>query len=102
MKIAICFAVAAMLCGARGASTLPNGAMGSSRPDGLASLVDMRIGMGRATGSNVLGPCVPHGSVHPSPDSEWPAPHERPKGARHGFGAPTRSEETRLNSSHQI
>ena len=89
VKIAICFAVAAMLCGARGASALPNGAMGSSRPDGLASLVDMRIGTGRATGSNVLGPCVPHGSVHPSPDSEWPAPHERPKGARHGFGAPT-------------
>ena len=51
--------------------------------------VDMRIGTGRATGSNVVGPCVPHGSVHPSPDSLWPSPHKKPKGARHGFGPPT-------------
>jgi len=55
----------------------------------VADAVDMRIGTGRATGSNVLGPCVPHGSAHPSPDSLWPSPHEKPKGARHGFGAPT-------------
>ena len=55
----------------------------------MADLVDMRIGTGRATGSNVLGPCVPHGSAHPSPDSLWPSPHEKPKGARHGFGPPT-------------
>ena len=54
-----------------------------------SDFVDMRIGTGRATGSNVLGPCVPHGSVHPSPDSMWPSPHEKPKGARHGFGPPT-------------
>ena len=79
VKIAIYLAVA----------VLAGGAMGSSRPAEPASLVDMRIGTGRATGSNVLGPCVPHGSVHPSPDSEWPSPHEKPKGARHGFGAPT-------------
>jgi len=63
--------------------------MTCSASPGPASLVDMRIGTGRATGSNVLGPCVPHGSVHPSPDSEWPSPHEKPKGVRHGFGAPT-------------
>ena len=55
----------------------------------VAESVDMRIGTGRATGSNVLGPCVPHGSVHPSPDSLWPSPHEKPKDARHGFGPPT-------------
>ena len=54
-----------------------------------AEYVDMRIGTGRANGSNVLGPCMPHGSVHPSPDSKWPSPHVRPKGARHGFGPPT-------------
>ena len=57
--------------------------------DDRADVVDMRIGTGRATGSNVLGPCVPHGSVHPSPDSLWPSPHEKPAGARHGFGPPT-------------
>lgn len=51
--------------------------------------VDMRIGTARSRGSNVLGPCLPHGSSHPSPDSLWPSPHERPKCARHGFGAPT-------------
>ena len=54
----------------------------------VADLVDMRVGTGRATGSNVLGPCVPHGSTHPSPDSLWPTPHEKPKGARHGYGPP--------------
>ena len=51
--------------------------------------VDMRIGTARTNGSNVLGPCVPHGSAHPSPDSAWPSPHEKPKGLRHGFGPPT-------------
>ena len=30
-------------------------------------------------GSCVPGPCMPHGSVHPSPDTLWPNP-ERPKG----------------------
>ena len=54
-----------------------------------ADFVDMRIGTGRATGSNVLEPCVPHGSAHPSPDSMWPSPHERPKDAKHGFCPPT-------------
>lgn len=57
--------------------------------DSPVGRVDMRIGTGRATGSNVLGPCVPHGSVHPSPDSRWPSPHVKPAGARHGFGPPT-------------
>jgi len=56
MKTAFCFVVAGMIFGARGASALPNGAMGASRPTEPASLVDMRIGTGRATGSNVLGP----------------------------------------------
>ena len=55
----------------------------------LSDFVDMRIGTGRATGSNVLGPCVPHGSTHPSPDSLWPQPHDKAEGARHGFGPPT-------------
>lgn len=54
-----------------------------------SEMVDMRIGTSRSKGSNVLGPCVPHGSVHPSPDSKWPSPHVRPEGARHGFGPPT-------------
>ena len=56
---------------------------------GASDCVDMRIGTARANGSNVLGPCVPHGSAHPSPDSAWPSPHEKPKDARHGFGPPT-------------
>ena len=51
--------------------------------------VDMRIGTERSYGSNVLGPCLPHGSSHPSPDSKWPSFHVKPKGARHGFGPPT-------------
>ena len=65
------------------------GALASVCAAGIADMVDMRIGTGRATGSNVLGPCVPHGSAHPSPDSLWPSPHKKPKGARHGFGPPT-------------
>jgi len=56
---------------------------------GPSDWVDMRIGTARANGSNVLGPCIPHGSTHPSPDSAWPSPHERPKDAKHGFGPPT-------------
>ena len=56
---------------------------------GLSEWADTRIGTDRAHGSNVLGPCVPHGSAHPSPDSAWPMPHERPEGAKHGFGPPT-------------
>ena len=54
-----------------------------------AELVDSRLGTARAFGSNVLGPCVPYGSAHPSPDSLWPTPHQRAKGSHHGFGAPT-------------
>ena len=72
------------LCGAilAAALTLSVGA-------GPSDWVDMRIGTARANGSNVLGPCIPHGSAHPSPDSAWPSPHERPKDAKHGFGPPT-------------
>ena len=54
-----------------------------------AEWVDSRLGTARAFGSNVLGPCVPHGSAHPSPDSLWPTPHPRARGSHHGFGAPT-------------
>lgn len=50
---------------------------------------DTRIGTDRSHGSNIVGPSVPHGSVHPSPDSAWPVPHVRPNGAKHGFGPPT-------------
>ena len=59
---------------------------GRTRP---AELVDSRLGTARAFGSNVLGPCVPYGSAHPSPDSLWPTPHQRARGSHHGFGAPT-------------
>ena len=69
-------------------AALFGGAMGASRP-GPASLVDSRLGTARAFGSNVLGPCVPHGSAHPSPDSLWPTPHPKARGSHHGFGAPT-------------
>lgn len=54
-----------------------------------AERVDNLIGTGRSTGSCILGPCVPYGSAHPSPDSAWPVRHVRPKDARHGFGPPT-------------
>ena len=77
MRKCIVFAVAAI------------GTLASVCAAGIADMVDMRIGTGRATGSNVLGPCVPHGSAHPSPDSLWPSPHKKPKGVRHGFGPPT-------------
>ena len=64
-------------------------ANGGASANSPSEYVDMRIGTGRSNGSNVLGPCVPHGSVHPSPDSKWPSPHVRPEGVRHGFGPPT-------------
>ena len=56
-----------------------------------ASVVDNRFGTDRQYGSCVLGPCVPHGSAHPSPDSQWPSPNPHPvaPGQRHGTGAPT-------------
>ena len=54
-----------------------------------AEWVGTRIGTDRAHGSNIVGPSVPHGSAHPSPDSLWPVQHVRPNGAKHGFGAPT-------------
>ena len=54
-----------------------------------AEWADSRLGTARAFGSNVLGPCVPYGSAHPSPDSLWPTPHQRARGSHHGFGAPT-------------
>lgn len=48
-----------------------------------ADAVDTRIGAQCGSGSCLLGPCVPHGSVHPSPDSVWPSPgrdHAPPNG----------------------
>ncbi len=54
-----------------------------------AEWADTRIGTDRSHGSNIVGPSVPHGSAHPSPDSVWPATHVRPNGAKHGFGPPT-------------
>ena len=54
-----------------------------------AEWVDSRLGTARAFGSNVLGPCVPYGSAHPSPDTLWPTPHSGARGSHHGFGAPT-------------
>ena len=54
-----------------------------------AEWVDTRMGTARAFGSNILGPSIPHGSAHPSPDSHWPISHPVPPGARHGVGAPT-------------
>lgn len=56
-----------------------------------SSVVDNRFGTDRRYGSCVLGPCLPHGSAHPSPDSQWPSPNPHPvtPGQRHGAGAPT-------------
>ena len=54
-----------------------------------AEIADTRFGTARSYGSDILGPSLPHGSAHPSPDSLWPTQHVRPKGARHGFGPPT-------------
>ena len=56
-----------------------------------SSVVDTRFGTARRFGSCVVGPCLPHGSVHPSPDSAWPppTPHPPEPGQRHGAGAPT-------------
>ena len=37
--------------------------------------VDTRYGSDPGLGTCVIGPCLPHGSSHPSPDSVWPAPN---------------------------
>lgn len=79
------FALFAVSCLTGAMAAVPQSASAKSP----AEYVDMLIGTGRSNGSNVLGPCLPHGSVHPSPDSKWPSPHVRPKGVRHGFGPPT-------------
>lgn len=42
--------------------------------DDLSEKVDTRLGTDWGRGSCLVGPCVPHGSVYPSPDGEWPAP----------------------------
>ena len=47
-----------------------------------AEIADTRFGTARSYGSDILGPSLPHGSSHPSPDSLWPTQHVRPKGAR--------------------
>lgn len=39
-----------------------------------ADRVDTRLGTAVGRGSCLLGPCRPHGSVHPSPDTVWPSP----------------------------
>lgn len=52
-----------------------------------ADFVDTRIGARVGRGSCLLGPCVPHGSVHPSPDTVWPSPGQAfppPNGFWHG------------------
>ena len=38
----------------------------------VAELVDNRLGTDCRYGSCVLGPCLPHASAHPSPDSRYP------------------------------
>ena len=65
--------------------------VGLAADEDPVDLVDTRIGTAREFGSCVVGPCVPNGSVHPSPDSEWPSslPHAPTKNPRHGQGAPT-------------
>lgn len=40
---------------------------------GPADKVDTRIGTETGRGSCMVGPCVPHGSVYPSPDTIWPS-----------------------------
>lgn len=40
---------------------------------GPVDCVDTRMGTRVGAGSCLLGPCVPHGSVHPSPDTAWPS-----------------------------
>ena len=67
------------------------GLVGVAADGDPADLVDTRIGTAREFGSCVVGPCVPNGSVHPSPDSEWPSsrPHAPGANPRHGRGAPT-------------
>lgn len=55
--------------------------------DAPADLVDTRIGSRIGNGTCLLGPCVPHGSVHPSPDTVWPSPGRGfppPNGFWHG------------------
>ena len=44
---------------------------------GPADSVDTRLGTEIGRGSCMVGPCVPHGSVYPSPDSVWPAEGRR-------------------------
>lgn len=39
--------------------------------EGLSQWVDTRIGANNGNGTCILGPCVPHGSIHPSPDTVW-------------------------------
>ncbi len=42
-----------------------------------AEWADTRVGALRpGFGSCVLGPCMPHGSIHPSPDTLWPNPEK--------------------------
>ena len=45
--------------------------------DSPADLVDTRLGSAIGRGSCVIGPCLPHGSVLPGPDTLWPSPNDR-------------------------
>ena len=54
---------------------------------GPADVVDTRIGTETGRGSCMVGPCVPHGSVYPSPDTIWPSAGRKfpaPSGYYHG------------------
>ena len=44
---------------------------------GISDIVDTRFGTAVGRGSCLVGPCVPHGSVHPSPDTVWPSQGRR-------------------------
>lgn len=59
-----------------------SGASGES-PRSPAEKADTREGIGRISGNCMPGPCLPHASVYPSPDTLWPH-KERPN-----RGAPT-------------
>jgi len=39
---------------------------------GNADKVDTQYGTGRVDGNCMVGPCLPHASTYPSPDSVWP------------------------------
>ena len=47
-----------------------------------AEWADTRVGATRpGVGNCVIGPCMPHGSIHPSPDTLWPNPRNPERAA---------------------